>query len=490
MTAIRSAVLVTVDCLRADHVGFLGYSRPTTPFLDSLAAEAQIFRQAIVAGAPTYHSIPAILASRYPLALGRDVLGIAPGEPTLATVFKSLGHRTAAFLAGNPYLSPRFGYEQGFDTFKDFLAPGSPTQSHSELERNDRLRTKWNRRLAEACHTFEALGSVYDELYFQYCERLANPSQSLSELRRFPAADTVIDAAIQWLESIGNAPFFLWLHLMDPHAPYYPTEQALHWMGSQTNATRARYLNSYWNRRELPAHRVAPYRDEIVTLYDAGIRWVDTQMETLAKHLQHVGAWDDYVLAFTADHGEEFLDHGGRYHAPATLFEEIVHVPLLLWTSATRAQTVDEPFSLLRLAPAILDEAGVANADRGYPKFHSASGAQFSQAVIAECISGCTNPFEEEDRIGSREMAVREDRYKLVIDFSSGEDRLCDLATDPQELNPLAPGAEKPVRAKLLSRARQHLADSYQLPDAELCAQARLRDIRLKLANSPIKVAV
>src|SRR5579864_5355176 len=110
----KSIVLVTVDCLRADHVGFMGYGRPVTPFLDALAGESFVFPTAIVAGAPTFYSFPAILASRYPLALGRDVLGVAPGETTLASSLKEAGYATAAFSAGNPYISPRFGYDQGF----------------------------------------------------------------------------------------------------------------------------------------------------------------------------------------------------------------------------------------------------------------------------------------------------------------------------------------------------------------------------------------
>ena len=106
-----SLILITIDCLRADHVGFLGYGRPTTPFLDALATESFVFSNAIAAGAPTYYSFPAIMASRPPLALGREVIGVAPGETTLASTLKEAGYATAAFLAGNPYLSPRFGHD-------------------------------------------------------------------------------------------------------------------------------------------------------------------------------------------------------------------------------------------------------------------------------------------------------------------------------------------------------------------------------------------
>src|SRR5271154_2385186 len=121
MSARKSIVLVTVDCLRADHCGFMGYQRPTTPFLDGLAAESFVFPAAIVAGVPTYYSFPAILASRYPLALGREVLGLAPEETNLASTLQGEGYATAFFGAANPYLSAPFGYDFGFGTFNDFL---------------------------------------------------------------------------------------------------------------------------------------------------------------------------------------------------------------------------------------------------------------------------------------------------------------------------------------------------------------------------------
>lgn len=489
MIATRSAILVTVDCLRADHVGFMGYRRPTTPFLDSLASGSQVFRQACVAGAPTYHSLPSILAARAPFALGRDVLGIAPGEPTLTTAFQRLGHRTAAFLAANPYLSSRFGYEQGFEVFYDFLAP-DPHSQKREGNAASRLRTKWNRRVANACHSFDKLGSVYDELYFQYCERLATPAQSLDQLRRFPSAEAIVDTAIQWLEGVSHQPFFLWLHLMDPHAPYYPTRQALSEMSSQLDATRARYLNSSWKRHDLSQTRAAGYRREIIELYDAGIRWVDTQLHRLARYLQMAGRWDDCVLAVTADHGEEFLEHGGRYHAPATLYQEIVHVPLLIRSPESRPRVVDEPFSLLQLAPAILDEVGVANLERGYPQFQVEGASTRSDVVVSECISSCSNPLDEAERIGPRMLSVRDARFKVIIDFAGSEEWLFDLRDDPEERRPIPLFERRDVRTRLLAHARQHVVDSYQLTNADLRVRSRLRDIQLKLANSRMKVAV
>ena len=104
----RSLVLVTVDCLRADHVGFLGYSRPVTPNLDALAENSVVFSNAIVAGAPTYFSLPAILASRYPLALGtrraRDRASRADAGQSPAGCWLC----DCGLSGGNPYLSRRY----------------------------------------------------------------------------------------------------------------------------------------------------------------------------------------------------------------------------------------------------------------------------------------------------------------------------------------------------------------------------------------------
>ena len=96
------------------------------------------------------------------------------------------------------------------------------------------------------------------------------------------------------------------------------------------DASRARYLNSYWNRGDVGAPRLRRHREDIVALYDAGIRWVDAQVARLVDTLRGLGVWEDCVMALTADHGEEFLDHGGRYHPPSRVAEELVRVPLLL----------------------------------------------------------------------------------------------------------------------------------------------------------------
>src|SRR6267154_4964911 len=204
--APRSVVLVTVDCLRADHVGHLGYTRPTTPFLDCLAKESMVFRNAIAAGAPTYYSLPALLASRYPLALGRDLIGLAPGESTVASVLQEYGFATAAFTAGNPYISQQFGYDQGFDVFCDFLH-GYGLDQQEDIHQGSGFHSRANYFISKMCHSVPALGSAYDEFYFRYCQWQSNgKAGSLDSLRRFPSADVIVERAITWLNENSGKP--------------------------------------------------------------------------------------------------------------------------------------------------------------------------------------------------------------------------------------------------------------------------------------------
>ena len=476
----RSLVLVTVDCLRADHVGFLGYSRPVTPFLDSLAERSAVFADAIVAGAPTYFSFPAILASRYPLAFGRDIMGVAPHEPTITSVLKDAGYRTAAFVAGNPYLSSRFGYNQGFDTFHDFLHSIPDSEPSSP---GNGFKANFNRFVQSSASHNRYTAAAYEELYFWYCQwRSGVENVSMDALRRYPAADVVVDQACSWLNGLAGEPFFLWLHLMDPHHPYYPPEDASSALKSKISARRARFLNSFWNRGHVALRRLERYREEVISLYDAGIYWVDKHVCRLVNVLMQSQLWHDSVFALTADHGEEFLEHGGRYHSPTSLPEQLIHVPLLLGApTLTGQRRVRTPFSLLHLAPTLLDAVGlpapVSFQGRSFwPQI--VTGELPNELAIAECVEGCTNPFRRGDRMRPRLLAVRDQSYKLVINFREKTEWLYDLKKDPKERAALAPGDLPAERTRLLRVAREHLQSAGRNQTAERRLRSHLRELQ------------
>jgi len=502
MAKPKSLILITVDCLRADHVGFLGYEHPTTPFLDRLAG-GSVVSAAMVAGAPTYYSFPAIHAARYPLAMGRDVLGVAPGEATLASTLKAAGYATAAFSAANPYLSARFGYDQGFDVFEDFLTgessaiDGGPAVAKAANGQGSRL----NRALQRWSHDVPVLGRIYESVYFEYCQRWGTPRpESMDALRRFPSADVLVDRALSWLKSAAD-PFFLWLHLMDPHAPYYPKPEAVAAMGLQEiSALDARYINSYWNRADLSPRGLERFRERIVGLYDAGIRWMDSQVERLVRGVEQLGRWEQCAFALTADHGEEFLEHGGRFHLPSRSGEEILRVPLLIRVPTGGAESAVSnadgkklaaapsprlaPLSLLHLAPTLLDAVGVAGVRlQGRSHWREIqAGVEWSEPAIAESVGECTNPFRRNNRFGSRLLVVREKNLKLVLHLATGNEELYDLQADPGGKTPLPREAGKADRRRLLEAAREHVRGSYSNRDVKSSLRAELRDLQVEFA--------
>jgi len=490
----KSLILVTVDCLRADHTGFLGYASPTTPFLDRLAGESFVFPRAIATGAPTYYSFPGIMASRFPLALGREVVGLAPGETTLATVLKSTGYRTAAFVAGNPYLSSSFHYEEGFEIFRDFLSEVQPSTAGQGDERGGaRMRTRLNERIGRVAHNLGPLGTLYDELYFQYCQRIAaSGKETWDGLRRYPAADVLVDRTCDWLASTGDRPFFLWLHFMDPHAPYYPPAEALKALGAEIGPARARYLNSVWNRGDIEARRLRKYRDDIVLLHDAGIRWVDTQLARLIDTLRNLSRWDSSVFALTADHGEEFLDRGGTFHPPSQTHQEMLRVPLLIRVPGEqKKQLSDAPFSHLHLGPTLLEalEVPIPGDFEGRSYWTELQRGGGWDLAISESVGSCTNPMDATKRMGRRKVVVQERRYKLVVDFELGAEQLFDLDSDPSELRTLPLEAEKAVRVRLLRAALQHCEHAARRPKAELSMRARVRRIGLEWSHTKMQSA-
>jgi len=123
-------LLITIDALRADHLGCLGYSKKVSPYIDQLASEGALFSQAIANGPRSPASFPSILASIYQSAGAEQ--GIPQEATTLAEILKKYGYVTAGFCAGNVYISRYYGYQKGFDLFQDFLALESGVERSRE----------------------------------------------------------------------------------------------------------------------------------------------------------------------------------------------------------------------------------------------------------------------------------------------------------------------------------------------------------------------
>lgn len=179
----NKAILITIDCLRADHLKCYGYKRKTSPFLDYLAIKGVKFENAFANGPNTPSSFRSIFASGYPFEFIRPE-PFAPNTVLLPEILANNGVRTAA-IHSNPHLSAFYKYNRGWNYFQDF----QPTN----IYKRNNLRH---------------LGKIFQR-------------QIQNWFKPFETAESVTETAISWLKKNIKCPFFLWLHYMDLHEPYF-----------------------------------------------------------------------------------------------------------------------------------------------------------------------------------------------------------------------------------------------------------------------------
>lgn len=293
-------LIFLVDTLRADRLGCYGYERPTSPNIDRFAAGAVRFEHAVAQSSWTRPSTASILTGLYPHnhgarsrnhVLARDVV-------YLPEVLRSMGYR-ALGVSSNSIAGPTFGFHRGFSHFKPLA------------------------------------------------ENLSSPGIHIPVWQ-------VVNETLEWLDRIGpEDPFFVFMHAMDPHAPYYPPEP--HRSRFAPNAP-AGPLGT--NMGKLQPFEIPHLSD----LYDAEIASVDEHFGRLLEELDRRGFLDDTLVVFVSDHGEEFQDHGNHGHG-SNLYREQIHVPLIVQLparlrAAVERSVVEEQVQQIDIVPTILEAIG------------------------------------------------------------------------------------------------------------------------------------
>jgi arylsulfatase A-like enzyme len=407
----RGVVLVTVDTLRADHLGAYGYRAPTSPYLDALARESTLFESAITTCPATAPALASLLTGLHRAAHGvrRNGSQLPPTVRVLAEILKEHGFHTAAVVA-NPIVDHK-GFERGFDTFT--MAPSPP-----------------------------ALGLA------QY-----NGETVLPEVER------VLDRL--------TPPFFVWVHFMDPHGPYFPPADyralfdatSYRWPGeeplplSETNyglGTIPRYQQVGMEREP------AGYRAR----YDAEVRYTDDHLRRLVGLLQTRGLWQQSLFVLTADHGESLGEHDYYFQHGWFLYDDALRVPLLLRAEGVlpAGQRVAQTVSLIDIAPTVLNLLGLPPPEamegrsllaliRGREKDHRPvfAESEYGNRLVALRLDDEKYIFTPRP-LPSAQNAPRRDAWKAAWPTAAGRE-LYDLATDPGET------------ANLATRRRQHLHD-------------------------------
>ncbi len=375
-------LLISIDSLRADRLGCYGHDRNTSPRIDALAHSGAMF---VNAWSTTSWTLPAHVS----LLSGRSLLGhgvdrarkIPQSVPTLAEILKRQGYTTAAFVSA-PWLSSRFGFGRGFDLYDDFSVPFTP-------DRESRMR---------------AQATVSAPLLAPSIER--------------------------WLRDKAKPPFFLFLHYFDVHYDYQPPAPYDTMFDSDhTGPISGRRFHA--DSRIRPG---MPARDlqHLLALYDGEIRFTDTYIGKVLDLMRDLGLSDRTLIILTADHGDEFLEHGGKGHH-RTLYEEVLRVPLIIsWPGHLPAGLkISEPVSIIDIAPTVLAALGVPalTGMEGVslvPKM-TGSGGIPPRALVSELY------VKEKLNL---QVAVREGSEKLIQSLNFPKREVYDLTNDPGEKNP------------------------------------------------------
>jgi len=374
-------ILYLVDTLRADHTTPYGYERNTTPELLELARDAVVFETPIVHASWTRPSVASIFTSllpgRHRAVQLRDPLD--PGFVTLAEMLESRGYATGAAIANSVIYSDGTYFEQGFDFYAGLHGAGD------------------------------------------------RPSKLVD------AAD-VVDAALAWVDARRGLPNFVYIHTMDPHVPYAPPEP----------------FNRMFEPHPKPGHPgVDPRsdykepldRERLVAQYDGSIAYGDRELGRFIDELKRRGVYEQALIVFTADHGEEFLDHGKWLHG-RSVFDELVRVPLIVKFPGNEhaGRRIAQQVQAVDLLPTILENEGLPVPPppviTGHPLQRTLEGRAPERAAVSEI-----------SHRGIVAHGMRTSRDKYVRSFSPEEyEAYFNLVEDPKEQSNLFDESARRVR--------------------------------------------
>ena len=400
-------IIYLVDTLRADRLGTYGYSKPTSPFIDALAAESVIFDSAYAPAPWTLPSVVSLVTSTFVCEHGvisnRTRLGTS--LPTLAGQLSSAGYRTAGIYA-NPYAGPKFGLERGYHEF-----------SNAGRQNVDR-------------------GAV---------ERLLNRVGNRPE------------------DPAESAPFFFYLHTTETHNPFDAPFRVTNRFGKIRNEQRTQMRDLVMKLRGLSIFdwasgkttgttnnmvlqnqvmaELASMQDTVNLLYDSAVWWADANLKSIIDVLKKRGVWDKAIFIFLSDHGEELGDHGGWLH-DQSVYQELARVPLLIHfpDDEFAGRRIDEPVSLVDIMPTIFDYLGrpeLCTSCRGTSLLPLIGGRVEKSETRNAIVSVRANVMKyygpwKKSR-GDINIVARQEQWKGIWNDDAASLELYDLYQDPAE---------------------------------------------------------
>ncbi|MEZ4416464.1 MAG: sulfatase [Gemmatimonadota bacterium] len=435
-----NVLLLILDTVRAQSLSLYGYERPTTPHLERLAAESVVFDRTIAPSNWTLPSHVSLLTGTHPHETTAGYRKPLDGtQPTLAEHLRSLGYATAGIVANRHYTSAETGLSRGFIHYEDYLGTDEPLLIHAWLG-----NTVGVQRLAAARTPKAVLSALL---------RFSPSRGNKREAHRRSAAE-INEAFLHWSATVEGRPFFAMLNYFDAHQPYESPEP---------------FTTRFAIDEPTPEGLPKDIRAE-QGRYDAAIAYLDDQIGALLAELQRRGALDNTIVIVTADHGEEFGEHGGSGHGGHLLMETI-HVPLLIrYPRGLPAGVRVSPFTSLHDVPSTivaLATPGVASPleGRSLQRFWDGSTDPQDPVFLSEMSRG---PGGTAPSLGYTVEAERKSlidgRYQFLWGRQEDDERerVYDLRNDPGGLVDLVG-----TPAGDTVRARLHRALAAALPGGE-----------------------
>jgi arylsulfatase len=373
-------VLILIDTLRADHLGVYGYERNTSPRIDALAEQGVVFDRAYSTTNWTRPAVASLHSSTMPSRHNVTALDRALGSDfrLLAETLRDRGYRTAFFTVG-PNIEPADGYGRGVDYF-------------------------YYGRSQKVAARPVFVGMILLRLIPQLGPLLpGREHQQRSALTGDP--EEVTSRALEWVGGVERErPLFMYLHYLGPHSPYRPPPPYDRAFSDVAPVERLVDPPGMWVEKSALSEED---RNQMLAQYDGEILWHDEHIGRLLDGLRSAGRLDRAVVAITADHGEGFGEHGFWGHN-ASLFEEVVRIPLIVWSSIDEALVPgrrETPVSLMDVTPTLAGLAGVEGKD-GFdgvslvPRLRDAPGG--GRTVFTE------NPLNDEIGVRTPEWAYFE----------------------------------------------------------------------------------
>lgn len=429
-------LLITVDALRADHVGVCGNDWIATPSINALARHATVSCNTHTQQPQTNPALASLLTSTYPAVHGvrmHMVDRLSESFDTLAKILRRSGFLTAAILPWTS-LEPAFsGFHQGFDTYEAFVLNEPPALQNPATAALAAMYRRVTNQLA--------LGSAVESVL-----GLRQGTEAEIDGR----ADVSAAAAASWLSTNARSRFFLWVHFFDPHYPWTPPEP---WDQLYDQGYEGRYdggMGFVYEMREGtfdPNPRDVQY---LRGLYASEVTYMDHYLGRMLAHMDQLGLLDNTIIVLTADHGESLGERGtwwpsGEYWLHGDdVYQSGTQVPLIVYDprSTRGQQTLAVPIQHVDVMPTILDLLDL-------PIPRQAQGRSIVP-LIEGTESGADRFAVTTVADDSLTAIVGADGWKLIVNRISGTHELYYLPTDPDERNDLA--TRFPEAAIALSR--------------------------------------